>query len=72
LPTRKAILLGWAKPIQILVEMNELEIKHQPKSADPDFWNVWTRTEQREVNWRKLANDWQDLERQLHHGKVLL
>lgn len=61
LPTRKAILLGWASPIPILVEMNELKPEHRPKSEDPDFWDVWTRKEEREVNWKQLADDWQNL-----------
>lgn len=62
LPTRKAILLGWASPIPILVEMNELKPEHRPKSEDPDFWDVWTRKEEREVNWKELADDWQNLD----------
>jgi len=37
LPTRKAILLGWASPIPILVEMNDIAKKYRPKSNDPDF-----------------------------------
>jgi uncharacterized protein len=61
LPTRKAILLGWATPIPILVEMNELKKEHRPKSEDPDFWDVWTRKTQREVDWKSLAGDWQNL-----------
>lgn len=61
LPTRKAILLGWATPIPILVEMNELKKEHRPKSEDPDFWDVWTRKEEREVDWKSLADDWQNL-----------
>jgi DNA helicase HerA-like ATPase len=61
LPTRKAILLGWASPLPILVEMNELKPEHRPKSDDPDFWDVWTRKEEREVDWKKLADDWQNL-----------
>lgn len=61
LPTRKAILLGWASPIPILVEMNELKPEHRPKSEDPDFWDVWTRKEEREVNWQQLANNWQNI-----------
>lgn len=61
LPTRKAILLGWASPIPILVEMNELKPEHRPKSDDPDFWDVWTRKEEREVNWKELADDWQSV-----------
>lgn len=61
LPTRKAILLGWASPLPILVEMNELKKEHQPDSKDPDFWDVWTRESEREVDWKKLADDWQNL-----------
>ena len=61
LPTRKAILLGWASPLPILVEMNELKPEHRPKSDDPDFWDVWTRKEEREVDWKKLADDWQNI-----------
>lgn len=59
LPTRKAILLGWASPIPILVEMNELEKKYRPKSDDPDFWEVWTRESDREENWNAVADEWQ-------------
>tara|TARA_B100000508_G_C11465832_1_gene282455 strand:- start:41741 stop:43819 length:2079 start_codon:yes stop_codon:yes gene_type:complete len=59
LPTRKAILLGWATPIPTLVEMNELKEEHRPKSADPDFWDVWTRRSDREVDWKELSDDWQ-------------
>jgi DNA helicase HerA-like ATPase len=61
LPTRKAILLGWASPLPILVEMRELKKEHRPKSDDPDFWDVWTRNEPREVNWKELSNDWQNI-----------
>ncbi len=61
LPTRKAILLGWATPIPILIEVNELKKEHRPKSEDPDFWDVWTRKEVREVDWKSLADDWQNL-----------
>ena len=60
LPTRKAILLGWAAPVPILVEMNELEEKHRPKSDDPDFWDVWIRKEARDINWDEIASDWQN------------
>jgi len=62
LPTRKAILLGWASPLPILVEMNELKPEHRPKSEDPDFWDVWIRKEDREVNWKELADDWQNMD----------
>ena len=59
LPTKKAILLGWAAPIPTLVEMNDLFIEHRPKSNDPVFWNVWTGKEKREINWEKIVEEWQ-------------
>lgn len=62
LPTRKAILLGWATPIPILVEMNNLKKEHRPKSEDPDYWDVWTGQSERNVNWKDLADDWQNID----------
>ncbi len=59
LPTKKAILLGWASPIPILIEMNDLEKKYRPKSDDPDFWDVWTGNAERKVNWKDIAEEWQ-------------
>ena len=59
LPTRKAILLGWATPIPILVEMKELREEQRPKSEDPKFWNVWRGMEKRKIDWSKITDDWQ-------------
>ncbi len=60
LPSRKAILLGWAVPIPVLVEMNELSENERPKSKDPDFWNVWISKEERSVDWSKIVKEWQE------------
>ncbi len=59
LPTKKAILLGWASPIPILVEMNELKKEHQPHSHDSNFWDIWINKEERKVNWQKISDEWQ-------------
>lgn len=59
LPTKKAILLGWAAPIPILVDMRELKKEHRPDSKDPDFWDVWTGKEGRDINWVDITNEWQ-------------
>lgn len=59
LPTKKAILLGWAAPIPIIVEMHNLDEHHRPKSKDPEFWEVWTGVEKREINWKEIAEEWQ-------------
>ncbi|WP_043615070.1 ATP-binding protein [Ensifer sp. ZNC0028] len=58
LPSRQAVLLGWATPIPLLVEMDELPEEHRPQSSDPDFWDVWTGKSPREINWSGIVQDW--------------
>ena len=59
LPTRRAILLGWAAPAPILVEVQEIAEGHRPHSPDPAFWDVWTGKEKRPIDWVKIAKLWQ-------------
>ena len=59
LPSRNAILLGWATELPILVQMKTLPEEHRPKSNDPEYWKYWTETKET-VNWQEIANDWQD------------
>lgn len=59
LPTRRAMLLGWAAPAPTLVEIREIPEGHRPHSPDPRFWDVWTRKEPRTINWQAMAEDWQ-------------
>nr|HPK62256.1 ATP-binding protein [Spirochaetota bacterium] len=59
LPTKKAILLGWAAPIPILVEMNTLAEKDRPQSKDPEFWDVWIGEQEREIKWKDITDEWQ-------------
>lgn len=61
LPSRKAILVGWAFPIPVLVEMNYLEKSQRPSSNDPSFWDVWTGNKERAIDWEKIVNDWQGI-----------
>jgi hypothetical protein len=58
LPSRQAVLLGWAAPIPVLVEVDELPNAQRPQSADPDFWNVWTLAEERNVDWDSISKAW--------------
>lgn len=60
LPSRKAIILGWAIPFPTLVEINELPDVHRPKSSDPEFWEVWINTKERQANWKELSEEWQE------------
>jgi len=59
LPSQHAILLGWAAELPILVRMNDLKKEEQPYSNDPEFWDVWTKKEDRPVNWKPIADRWQ-------------
>lgn len=61
LPARRAVLLGWAVPAPVLVEINELPEGHRPHSPDPAFWEVWTGDPddgQRDVDLDALAAEW--------------
>ncbi|KVL15938.1 ATP-binding protein [Burkholderia sp. MSMB1826] len=72
LPSRHAILLGWASELPVLVEMNKLPEPQRPKSDDPDFWAVWSGkglneageeiAVERPVDWKKIADDWQQVD----------
>ena len=65
LPSRTAILLGWASELPVLVKINELPKPQRPRSADPDFWSVWVGRDEfgeevtRKADWTEVASDWQ-------------
>lgn len=61
LPSRNAILLGWATELPILVQMKLLKEEFRPKSNDPEYWKYWTKNKEK-VDWQSIANDWQDKE----------
>lgn len=69
LPSRHAILLGWASELPVLVQMNALPENQQPKSADPDFWAVWSGKDndgnlvERRVDWKAIADEWQQIKK---------
>ena len=59
LPTRRAILLGWAAPAPTLVEIQKIPEDHRPHSPDPAFWDVWIGKEYRPIEWEPIARKWQ-------------
>lgn len=60
LPSQNAILLGWASELPVIVRMNDLPKEQQPQSDDPDFWDVWIGKETRDVDWKHIADVWQE------------
>ena len=59
LPSQYAVLLGWASELPIMVKMRTLPKVHCPQSDDPDYWEVWTGSKERKINWEKITEDWQ-------------
>lgn len=70
LPSRNAILLGWASELPVLVRMRELPMHQRPQSDDPDFWDVWTGTQPRTVDWGIIADDWQESNRDSEEDSI--
>src|SRR5699024_1156705 len=66
LPSRNAIMLGWASELPTAVEMRKLAPDQRPKSDDPDFWDVWSGKNEvgeevvREVDWSAVSLEWQE------------
>lgn len=58
LPTGRAVLLGWAPPAPVVVEVRELPNEQRPQSADPAFWGVWVGEEERLIDWKQIAEAW--------------
>ena len=70
LPSRRAIVLGWAIPTPTLVDIREVPNKYQPDSLDPDFWDVWIGKAERSIDWSKIACSWQNIApNNPNHGK---
>ena len=65
LPSQSAILLGWASELPVLVKMKDLPKAQQPRSDDPEFWDVWVGQNKlgssvlRPLDWDKISSDWQ-------------
>lgn len=72
LPSQNAVLLGWASELPVLVRMDDLPTAQQPRSDDPEFWDVWTGEKERNISWEDIAQDWQagSSEKQSDMGQV--
>lgn len=58
LPSRQAILLGWATPMPTLVEIGSLAPDQRPDSRDPEFWRTWTGDQVHDFTWDEVAQMW--------------
>lgn len=62
LPSQYAVLLGWAAELPVLVKMRTLPKAQCPRSDDPDYWDVWTGRADRRIDWKAIADEWQNKE----------
>lgn len=71
LPSQRAILLGWAAELPVLVQMNYLNEQQRPESKDPEYWDTWTAygDNSQTVDWGAIARDWQEAG-QVEHDDV--
>ena len=60
LPSQYAVLLGWASELPVMVKMRTLAKNQRPQSEDPDYWDVWTGVSDRKIDWKTVADDWQN------------
>ena len=43
-----------------MVKMRTLPEAQRPQSDDPGYWNVWTGAKERKIDWKSIANEWQN------------
>lgn len=60
LPSQYAVLLGWASELPVLVKMRTLPKAQCPQSDDPDYWDVWIGAKERKIDWKVIADEWQN------------
>lgn len=59
LPSQYAVLVGWASELPVMIKMRTLLKEQCPQSDDPDFWDVWTRSQDRRIDWSAISSEWQ-------------
>lgn len=60
LPSQYAVLLGWASELPVMVKMRTLPKTQCPQSEDPDYWDVWTGSSERKIDWEIISKEWQN------------
>jgi len=74
LPSQRAILLGWASELPVMVQMSYLNKEQRPQSSDPDFWDTWTAhgDNSRKADWEAIAHDWQEAGQITQEDSIIL
>ena len=63
LPSQRAILLGWASELPIMVQMNHLSEEYSPQSTDPTYWKAWTAPRGTQpTDWKTVSEFWQEVD----------
>jgi DNA helicase HerA-like ATPase len=58
LPSRSALLMGWAVDLPTIVQVEDLDRTYRPMSEDPSFFSSWIATESISASWSDIASTW--------------
>ena len=58
LPSRSALLMGWAVDLPTIVQVEDLDSAYRPRSDDPSFFRNWTNTSETRVHRSDVASTW--------------
>ena len=58
LPSRNALLMGWAVDMPTIVQVEDLDRTYRPMSEDPSFFSSWIATESISTSWSDIASTW--------------
>ena len=57
-PKSNCILFSISTKVPVLIEVRNLDRSKRSQSEKPDFLNIWTTENERNVDWKKIAEDW--------------
>ncbi len=58
LPSRSALLMGWAVDLPTIVQLEILEGKYRPMSEDPSYFKSWTKSDAIGTSWSDITSLW--------------
>jgi hypothetical protein len=58
LPSRSALIMGWAVDIPTIVQVDELDVRYRPQSEDPPFFRSWTTEASADIGWADITAEW--------------
>ena len=58
LPSRSALLMGWAVDLPTIVQVEDLDRVYRPMSEDPSFFSNWIGEAPKSASWPDIVATW--------------